>query len=54
MYGCPNCIYNTLKNREECAVNGVPTLGAVMCDFEFDECIHRKRRCNKGTYRQRR
>jgi hypothetical protein len=38
MYGCPFCDFNLKKEYEECSVTGEPTNGAVMCDFEFENC----------------
>jgi hypothetical protein len=49
MFGCPNCVYVANKDIEICKVTGEPTNGAVMCDFEFDDCEIYNRGKDKGN-----
>ena len=37
MYGCKYCKMNK-QNNEYCTLTGAPTNGAVMCDFEWEDC----------------
>lgn len=37
-YGCPYCNYNFKTKREECDLTHEATNGAVMCDFEYEDC----------------
>lgn len=37
MYGCKYCKMNG-KHEEYCALTGELTKGAVMCDFEWEDC----------------
>ena len=36
-YGCPYCKMNK-KHEENCVLTGELTNGAVMCDFEWENC----------------
>lgn len=38
MYGCQYCIFDTEKKEEYCILTGEATNGAVMCDFEYEDC----------------
>lgn len=50
-YGCPFSNWNEKTMREECDLTHEPTNGAVMCDFEFDECPEYCARCASSEQR---
>ncbi len=42
MYGCRYCKMNMTKREEYCTLTKKPTNGAVMCDFEWEDCAEYK------------
>ena len=41
-YGCRYCKMNMTKREEYCTLTKKPTNGAVMCDFEWEDCAEYK------------
>ncbi len=42
MYGCRYCKMDMKRREEYCTLTKKPTNGAVMCDFEWEDCAEYK------------
>jgi len=48
MYGCPYCYFSWKQFDEVCDITNEKTKQAVMCDFEFEDCLHYQKAMKEG------